>query len=96
MKNKESIKKWYTIPSLNEGDMIKTSPSAPYSNLLLRTLVELKLWGPVEPVEKKIEILIEYSLNNKESIKKWYTIPSSDEGDMIETSPSALYSNLLL
>ena len=63
-------KKWYVILSSDEGDMIETSPSAPYSNLLLWTLAELKLWGPVESVEKKIEILIEYSLKNKVSLKK--------------------------
>ena len=45
------------ILSSNEGDMIETSPSAPYSNLLLRTWAKLKFWGPVEPVEKKIENL---------------------------------------
>ena len=43
---------------------------------------------PVKPLEKKFENLTKYSLKNKESIKKWYTIPSSDEGDMIETSPT--------
>ena len=59
------------IPNLDEGDMIKTSPSAPYSNLLLWTPTELKIWGTVELIEKKkIEILTEYSLKNKESIKK--------------------------
>ena len=45
LKNKESIKKWYAIPSSDEGDMIETSLSAPYSNLLLWTPIELKFWG---------------------------------------------------
>ena len=56
--------------SLDERDMIETIPSAPNSDMLQWTLVELKLWGLVEPIEKKFEILIEYSLKNKESIKK--------------------------
>ena len=34
--------------------MIEISPSAPYSNLLLWTRAEVKLWGPVKPIEKKI------------------------------------------
>ena len=50
--------------------MIETSPSAPYLILLLWTLAELKLWGPVEPVEKKIWSFEKYFLKNKESIKK--------------------------
>ena len=33
--------------------MIETSPSAPNSDMLQWTLAELKLWGPVESVEKK-------------------------------------------
>ena len=79
--------------------MIKTSPSASNSNLLQWILSKLKLWEPVELVEKKFKILKECSLNNKESIKKkknQCTILSSDEGDMIKTNPSALNSNLLL
>ena len=84
------------IPSSDEENMIETSPSALYSNLLLWTLAELKLWGPVQPVEKKFEILIEYSLENKESIKKTVYDFELYEGDMIKTSPSAPYSNLLL
>ena len=50
----------------------------------------------VDPVEKNFEILKECSLKNKESIKKWCMILSSDEGDMNEESPSASYLNLLL
>ena len=38
-------KKWFTIPSSDEGDMITTSPGAPYSNLLRRTPIELKFCG---------------------------------------------------
>ena len=58
------------IPRLNEGDMAKTSPSAPNSDLLPCILLKLKLWGPVELVEKNYEILKEFSLKNKESMKK--------------------------
>ena len=58
------------ISRSDEGDMAKTSPSAPNSDLLPCILPKLKLWGPVEPVEKNYEILIEFSLNNKESMKK--------------------------
>ena len=58
------------IPSSDVGDMIETSPSAPYLNMLLGILIELKLWGLVNPVENKFENLAKYSLKNKESIKK--------------------------
>ena len=58
------------ISRSDEGDMAKTSPSAPNSDLLPCILPKLKLWGPVEPIEKNYEILIEFSLNNKESMKK--------------------------
>ena len=47
--------------------MAKTSPSAPNLDLFPCILPKLKLWGPVE---KKYEILIEFSLKNKESMKK--------------------------
>ena len=47
--------------------MIKTSPSAPNSDLLQWILPKLIFW---EPVEKKFEILKKCSLTNKESIKK--------------------------
>ena len=50
--------------------MAKTSLSAPNSDLLPCILPKLKLWGPVELVEKNYEILKEFSLKNKESIKK--------------------------
>ena len=50
--------------------MAKTSPSALNSDLLPCILPKLKLWGPVEPVEKNYEILKYFSLNNKESMKK--------------------------
>ena len=50
--------------------MAKTSLSAPNSDLLPCILPKLKLWGPVELVEKNYEILKEFSLNNKESMKK--------------------------
>ena len=76
--------------------MAKTSLSAPNSDLLPCILPKLKLWGPVKPVEKNYEILIEGSLKNKESMKKkWRAIPRSDEGDMAKTSPSAPNSDLL-
>ena len=58
------------ILRLDEGDMAKTSPSAPNSNLLPCILPKLKLWGLVESVEKNYEILIEFFLKNKESMKK--------------------------
>ena len=70
LKNKESMKKNGAIPSSNEGDMAKTGPSAPNLDLLPCILPKLKLWGPVEPVEKNYEILTEFSLKNKESMKK--------------------------
>ena len=56
--------------SLDEEDMIETSPSALNLDMLQWTPIELKLWGPVKPVEKKFENLKEYSLKNKESLKK--------------------------
>ena len=43
----------------------------------------------VDPIEKKSEFLRKYSLKNKESNKKRCTILSSNEGDTIETGPSA-------
>ena len=58
------------IPRSNEGDMAKTSPSAPNSDLLLCILPKLKLWRPIDPVEKNYEILIEFLLKNKESMKR--------------------------
>ena len=58
------------IPSSDEGDMAKIGPSAPNSDLLPCILPKLKLWGPVELVKKNYEILIEFSLKNKESIIK--------------------------
>ena len=39
------LKKWCAILSLDEGNMIKTSPCAPNSNLLLWILTELKFLG---------------------------------------------------
>ena len=65
------------IPRLDEGDMAKTSPSAPNSDLLPCILPKLKLWGSVEPVEKNYEILTEFFLNN-ESMKK--TVHNSEFG----------------
>ena len=50
--------------------MAKTSPSTSDSDLLPCILPKLKLWGPVELVEKNYEILKEFSLKNKESMKK--------------------------
>ena len=50
--------------------MAKTGPSDPNSDLLPCILPKLKLWGPVKSVEKNYEILIEFSLKNKESMKK--------------------------
>ena len=50
--------------------MAKTGPSASHSDLLPYILPKLKLWGLVEPVEKNYEILKEFSLKNKESMKK--------------------------
>ena len=48
---------------------------------------------PAELVEKNSQILIEYSLKNKESKKKkWCTISSSDERETTKTSQSALDS----
>ena len=58
------------ISSSEEGDMIETSPSALNSNMIQWILPKLNLWGLVEPVGKIFEILIEYFLENKESIKK--------------------------
>ena len=70
--------------------MAKTSPSTPNSDLLPCILPKLKLWGPVEPVDKNYEIFREFFLKNKESMKKkWCAIPSLDEGDMAKTGPSA-------
>ena len=84
------------IPRSDEGDMAKTSLSAPNSNLLPCILSKLKLWGPVEPVDKNYEILKEFSLKNKESMKKKpCMISRSDEGDMAKTIPSAPNSDLL-
>ena len=147
-----------TILSSDEGDMINTSPSAPNSDMLQWTLAELKLWGPVELVDKKNwnfdrifleeqgvhkkidtrfqvwmreiwskqaqvlriqtcsnELWLNWNFGDwlsrlrknlkfwynipwrtRSPLKKWCAIPSTDEGDMIETSPSAPYSNLLL
>ena len=57
--------------------MAKIGPSAPNSDLLPCILPKLKLWGPVELVEKNYEILTKLSLKNKESMKKnCVTIPS--------------------
>ena len=50
--------------------MAKTSLSAPNSDLFPCILPKLKLWGPVELVEKNYEILIEFFLKNKESTTK--------------------------
>ena len=50
--------------------MAKTGPSDPNSDLLPCILPKLKLWEPVELVEKNYEILIEFPLKNKESMKK--------------------------
>ena len=50
--------------------MAKTSPSAPNLDLLLCILPKLKLWRPIDPVEKNYEILIEFLLKNKESMKR--------------------------
>ena len=76
--------------------MAKTSPSAPNSDLLPCILPKLKLWGPVEPVDKNYEIFREFFLKNKEAMKKKRcTIPRSDEGDMAKTSLSAPNSDLL-
>ena len=47
--------------------MAKTRSSAPNSDLVPCIMPKLKLWGPVE---KNYEILIEFSLKNKESMKK--------------------------
>ena len=58
--------------------MAKTSPSAPNLDLLPCILPKLKLWGPVEPIEKNYEILTEFFLKNKESIKK--TVHNSEFG----------------
>ena len=66
------------IPRSDEGDMAKISSSAPNSDLLSCILPKLKVWGPVEPVEKNYEILKEFSLNNKESMKK--TVHDSEVG----------------
>ena len=50
----------------------------------------------VDSIEKEPEILREYSLKNKESMKKKrYLIPSPSEGDMTKTSLSAPNSNML-
>ena len=75
--------------------MAKTSLSAPNSDLLPCILHKLKLQGTVEPDEKNYEILIEFSLKNKESMKKNGAIPSSNEGDMAKTGPSAPSSDTL-
>ena len=45
LKNKESIKKIVHIPRSDEEDMIKTSPSAPNSELLQWILPKLKFLG---------------------------------------------------
>ena len=50
-------KKLCMIPRSDEGDMAKTSLSAPNSDLLLCILPKLKLWGPVELIDKNYEIL---------------------------------------
>ena len=50
--------------------MAKTGPSDPNSDLLPCILPKLKLWEPVELVEKNYEILTKLSLKNKESMKK--------------------------
>ena len=50
--------------------MAKTSPSAPNLDLLPCILPKLKLWGPIEPVDKNYEIFREFFLKNKESMKK--------------------------
>ena len=49
--------KWCMIPRSDEGDMAKTSLSAPNSDLLPCILPKLKLWGLAEPVEKNYESL---------------------------------------
>ena len=60
------------------------------------TMIWLNRFQPVDPVEKKSEILTKYSLKNKESSKKnCHTIPSLDKGDMTRTSLGAPNSNLL-
>ena len=60
------------------------------------TMIQLNRFQSVDLVEKKCEILKNYSLKNKESKKiKWCTIPSLDEGDMTRTSLIAPNSNLL-
>ena len=58
------------IPRSDEEDMAKTRPSALNSDLLPCILPKLKLWGPVELVDKNYEILKKISLKNKESMKK--------------------------
>ena len=50
-------KKWCAILMSDEGDMAKTSLSALNLDLLPCVLPKLKLWGPVEPIEKNYEIL---------------------------------------
>ena len=45
LKNKESIKKWCAISRSDEGDMIKTRPSAPNSDLLQWIPTKLKFFG---------------------------------------------------
>ena len=71
LKNKKSMKKkCCAILRSDEGDMAKTGLSAPSSDLLPCILPKLKLWGLVEPIEKNYEILTEFFLKNKESMKK--------------------------
>ena len=70
LKNKESMKKNGVQFRGRMRDMTKTSPSALNLDLLPCILPKLKLWGPVEPVEKNCEILTKFSLKNKEFIKK--------------------------
>ena len=84
------------IPSLEEGDMIKTiiknqcfTPADSINRLN---------WLPTSrPVAKNFENFTECSWKNKESIKKKrFLIPSLDEGDTIKTSPSAPNLNMPL
>ena len=91
LNSKDSKIKQCTIMSLDQGEMTKTGQSAP----IWMGFSELPRWTgwagckPIEPVEKNSQIFAEYSLNSKESNKKWYTILSSDEGETTKTIQSA-------
>ena len=50
--------------------MAKTGPSDPNSDLLPCILPKLKLWEPVELVEKNYEILIEFPLQKVGTLKR--------------------------